>query len=109
MCRLPFFSLLLIGLASASAQAQGGGAPLTPTQRNVGERVSPLPGVTLPAGVNQNKIEPVPAPTQVRPNGVLPQPVIPRGDVTAGPVDSGQVQPAKRNPATPARPQTRRP
>lgn len=82
---------------------------MTPTQRNTGERISPLPGVTLPAGVGQDKAEPVPPPLPIRPNGVLPLPAIPRGDVTAGPVDSGQVQPGNRRSTTPARSQKKRP
>ncbi|HEX8425784.1 hypothetical protein [Hymenobacter sp.] len=108
MSRSFFLSVLVLGLTANTAQAQNA-ATATPTQRNVGERISPVPGVTLPAGVNQGQAEPVPAPTQVRPNGVLPLPAIPRGDVTAGPVDSGQVQPAKRPASTPARSPRKRP
>ncbi|OUJ76106.1 hypothetical protein BXP70_02180 [Hymenobacter crusticola] len=76
-----------MGFVAGAAHAQNN-APVTPTQRNPTERVSPLPGVTLPNGVGQGKAEPLPMPTQVRPNGVLPQPYIPSGKVTAGPVDT---------------------
>lgn len=97
---------LLMGLAAGAAPAQNR-APVRSTQRPVGTRVSPLPGVTLPTGASQRNAEPLAVP--VRPNGMLPLPAIPRGDVTAGPVDSGQVQPATRRPTTPARSPRRRP
>jgi len=87
MLRPLYLAALLTGLAVSAAHAQNR-APVTPTQRNLTERVSPMPGVTLPNGVGQGKAEPLPVPTQVRPNGVLPQPYIPSGKVTAGPVDT---------------------
>ena len=107
MLRLVFLSLLLMGGAASAAQAQNR-APVTSTQRNPTERVSPLPGVTLPNGVGQGKAEPLPMPTQVRPNGVLPQPYIPSGKVTAGPVDT-LPSPSTNRPATPAQPRSKRP
>jgi len=109
MSRLLLLPLLLLGLTAGTAQSQNR-APVQSTQRNTGERVSPLPGVTLPAGVGQDKAEPVPPPLPIRPNGVLPLPAIPRGDVTVGSLDSGQVvQPAARRATTPARSQPKRP
>ncbi|HEX8350495.1 MAG TPA: hypothetical protein VF598_11075 [Hymenobacter sp.] len=107
MRRLLFLSLLLISLTFRAAQAQSS-TPVTPTQRNPTERVSPLPGVTLPNGVSQGKAEPLPIPTQVRPNGVLPQPYIPSGKVTAGPVDTLSTPTTNRK-AIPAPAQKRRP
>ncbi len=108
MSRFLFLPLLLLGLTAGTAHSQNR-APVEATRRNPTERVSPLPGVTLPAGVGQDKAEPVPPPLPIRPNGVLPLPAIPRGDVTAGPVDSGQVQPTTRPSTAPAQPQRRRP
>ncbi|WP_324674329.1 hypothetical protein [Hymenobacter sp. GOD-10R] len=107
MLRHLTLSLLLIGFATSATHAQSS-APVTPTQRNPTERVSPLPGVTLPNGVGQGKAEPLPMPTQVRPNGVLPQPYIPSGKVTAGPVDTLTSTGASRR-ATPTRSQKKRP
>ncbi|UOG74900.1 hypothetical protein MTX78_22640 [Hymenobacter tibetensis] len=100
--------LLLLSFMTGTAGAQNR-APVEATRRNPTERVSPLPGVTLPAGVGQDKAEPVPAPTQVRPNGTLPLPAFPRGNVTVGPVDSGQVQPATRRAAPSAPPRRKLP
>lgn len=107
MLRYLCLPLLLTGLASSAAQSQNR-APVTPTQRNVTERVSPLPGVTLPNGVGQGKAEPLPMPTEVRPNGVLTQPYIPSGKVTAGPVDTLPSSGANRR-ATPAQTPRKRP
>ncbi|GGF01785.1 hypothetical protein GCM10011383_10840 [Hymenobacter cavernae] len=107
MLRLVSLSLLLIGGAASAAPAQNR-APVTPAQRNPTERVSPLPGVTLPNGVGQGKAEPLPMPTQVRPNGVLPQPYIPSGKVTAGPVDT-LPSPAANRRTAPAQPRATRP
>ncbi|UYZ62320.1 hypothetical protein [Hymenobacter weizhouensis] len=101
MFRLLFFAGLLAGLATAeSAQAQNR-RPAAPTQRSLTERVSPLPGVTLPTGASQRNADPLPVPTEVRPNGTLPQPKLPKGEVI---VDSVQITP---DPAR--RPASRRP
>lgn len=107
MFRFLLGGLIALGLAASEAQAQNR-PPVQPVRRNPTERVSPVPGVALPAGVGQDKAEPVPAPTQVLPNHPLPQPAIPSGQVTVGPVDSVRVQPTNRR-ATPARPSKRRP
>lgn len=110
MFRTLFFGIAFLGLAASAAQAQNR-PPVQPVRRQPTERVSPVPGVTLPAGVGQGKAEPVPVPTQVLPNHPLPQPTVPTGQVSVGPLDSGQVKPAAQpRPATPsARPQRRRP
>ncbi|MET4107273.1 hypothetical protein [Hymenobacter sp. UYP22] len=79
--------LLISGTAAAQAQNR---APVTPTRHHPTERISPVPGVTLPSGVGQGKAEPLPIPTDVNPNGTLPQPKLPSGQVT---VDSVQVTP----------------
>ena len=107
MLRHLYLPLLLAGLVTSAAQSQNR-APVTPTQRNPTERVSPLPGVTLPNGVSQGKAEPLPMPTQVRPNGVLPQPYVPSGKVTAGPVDTLPSSGTNRR-ATPAQAPKARP
>lgn len=107
MSRL-LFSLFLFGFAASTAHAQNR-APVSSTQRNTGERVSPLPGVTLPTAVGQAKAEPVPPPLPVRPNGVLPLPAIPRGDVSVGALDSGQVVRPARRTAPPTRAVRKRP
>ncbi|MBX0291720.1 hypothetical protein K3G63_14815 [Hymenobacter sp. HSC-4F20] len=104
---LLFMGVAALGVTASGAQAQNR-APVQPVRRNPTERVSPMPGVALPAGVNQGNAEPVPAPTQVLPNHPLPQPTLPSGQVTVGPVDSVQVRPASRR-TTPARSQKRRP
>ncbi|RPD49426.1 hypothetical protein DNI29_01075 [Hymenobacter sediminis] len=109
MSRTLFFGIAFLSLAATAAQAQNR-PPVQPVRRQPTERVSPVPGVTLPAGVGQGKAEPVPVPTQVLPNHPLPQPSVPSGQVSVGPLDSGQVKPAARpRPATPARTQRRRP
>ncbi|WP_139925220.1 hypothetical protein [Hymenobacter sp. DG01] len=109
MSRTLFFGIAFLGLAASAAQAQNR-PPVQPVRRQPTERVSPMPGVTLPAGVGQGKAEPVPAPTQVLPGHPLPQPSVPSGQVSVGPLDSGQVKPAERpRPATPARNPRRRP
>lgn len=105
MLRSLLLPLLTLGLAMPAAQAQNR-APVPAVRRNPTERVSPVPGVTLPAGVGQAKAEPVPAPTQVLPNHPLPLPSVPSGQVT---VDSVQVLPAPSRRATPARSPKRRP
>jgi hypothetical protein len=108
MRRFLSITLLLTGLVAGVAQAQNR-APVTPTRRNPTERVSPMPGVTLPAGVSQRNAEPVAPPTDVRPSGTLPLPEVPSGKVTAGPIDSVQAeQPTNRRPA-PAQPRRKRP
>lgn len=107
MLRFLFLGLLLTGLTASAAQAQNR-APVTPTRRNPTERISPMPGVTLPAGVGQGKAEPVPAPTDVNPSGTLPLPKIPSGNVTAGPIDSVQAAPTNRR-ATPKPARKKRP
>ncbi|WP_426489914.1 hypothetical protein [Hymenobacter sp. 102] len=85
-----FLSLMLFcGVAGPAVQAQNR-PPVTPTRHHPTERISPVPGVTLPSGVGQAKAEPLPIPTQVNPNGVLAQPKLPTGQVT---VDSVQVAP----------------
>ncbi|MCA8832477.1 hypothetical protein [Hymenobacter pini] len=93
--------LLLSGVFCTAAQAQNR-QPVTPTRHKPTERISPVPGVTLPSGVGQGKAEPLPIPTDVQPNGVLAQPKLPTGQVT---VDSVQVTPAPqpRRTTTPAR------
>lgn len=98
MSRFIFSALLLLALGAGAAQAQNR-APVQATRRNPTERISPMPGVVLPAGVGQANAEPVAAPTAVNPNGVLPLPKLPVGEVT---VDSVQITttPARR-PATP--------
>lgn len=109
MSRTLFFGIAFLSLAASAAQAQNR-PPVQPVRRQPTERVSPMPGVTLPAGVGQGKAEPVPVPTQVLPNHPLPQPSVPSGQVSVGPLDSGQVKPAERpRPATPARSPRRRP
>lgn len=99
--------LLLVGLAAGTAHAQNR-APVQATRRDPTERVSPLPGVTLPTGVGQDKMEEVPPPLPVKPNGSLPLPRLPQGSISAGPVDSGRIQPATPQPAPTPKPQTRR-
>ncbi|RSK31200.1 hypothetical protein [Hymenobacter metallilatus] len=95
---LSFACVLSLGAAAAQAQNR---PPVTPTRRSPTERISPVPGVTLPSGVGQGKAEPLPVATEVRPNGVLAQPKLPTGQVT---VDSVQVAPAQPQRATrPAR------
>ncbi|UPL48935.1 hypothetical protein [Hymenobacter sublimis] len=108
MLRFLSITLLTLSLAAEAAQAQNR-PPVQSVRRHPTERVSPVPGVTLPAGVGQDKAEPVPAPTQVLPNHPLPLPSVPSGQVTVGPLDSAQVQPAPRRRATPARSPKRRP
>ncbi|GGG38825.1 hypothetical protein [Hymenobacter glacieicola] len=108
MFRFLSFFLLALGFAAQTAQAQNR-PPVQSVRRHPTERVSPVPGVALPAGVGQDKAEPVPAPTQVLPNHPLPLPSVPSGQVTVGPLDSAQVQPTPRRRATPARSQKRRP
>lgn len=108
MRRFLSLTLLLTGLAVGAAQAQNR-APVTPTRRNPTERISPMPGVTLPAGVGQGKADPVPAPTDVKPSGTLPLPEVPSGKVTAGPIDSVQAEPTNRRRATPAPARKKRP
>ncbi|GAB3299313.1 hypothetical protein [Hymenobacter tenuis] len=107
MIRLLSCSFLLVVLAIESGQAQNR-KPVRPVRRHPTERVSPVPGVALPAGVGQGKAEPQPAPTQVNPNGTLPLPSVPSGQVTVGPLDSGQTVPPAR-PTTPAPARKRRP
>jgi hypothetical protein len=80
---------LFCGVACPVMQAQNR-PPVTPTRHNPTERISPVPGVTLPSGVGQSKAEPLPVPTDVKPNGLLAQPRLPTGQVT---VDSVQVTP----------------
>lgn len=80
----------LLSLGSGAAQAQNR-PPVTPTRHQPTERISPVPGVTLPSGVGQGKAEPLPIPTDVNPNGSLAQPRLPTGQVT---VDSVEVAPA---------------
>lgn len=97
------FRVLLIGglLAGSAAVAQAqNAAPATPTQRPTTERVSPLPGVTLPTGAGQRRAEPLNLPTQFKP--APPRPA-PRGNVSAGPLDSARIEPAP-NRTPPARP-----
>ncbi|QJX46646.1 hypothetical protein HMJ29_06720 [Hymenobacter taeanensis] len=104
-------TLLLTGLVAGVAQAQNR-APVTPTRRNPTERISPMPGVMLPAGVSQQNAEPVAPPTNVRPSGTLPLPAVPSGKVTAGPIDSVRAdQPTNTNRrrSTPAAPRRKRP
>lgn len=93
------FLLLFSGVACATAQAQNR-PPVTPTRHKPTERISPVPGVTLPSGVGQGKAEPLPVPTNVNPNGLLAQPKLPSGQVT---VDSVQVAPAPEPRRAPAR------
>ncbi|MDU0370642.1 hypothetical protein ACFPAF_09585 [Hymenobacter endophyticus] len=88
--------LLSLGTTAAWAQNR---APVMPTRHHPTERISPVPGVTLPSGVGQGKAEPLPIPTDVNPNGSLAQPKLPTGEVT---VDSVQVTPQPRR-STPAR------
>lgn len=108
MLRFLIVGLLVWGAAAPAASAQNR-RPVAPVRRNPTERVSPVPGVTLPAGASQRRAEPLPAPTQVLPNHPLPQPVVPSGQVTVGPLDSGQVQ-APQGPRRPApAPPRRRP
>jgi hypothetical protein len=108
MLRFLAFGLLLTGVAVSDAQAQNR-APVTPTRRNPTERISPMPGVTLPAGASQRNAEPVAPPTDVRPSGTLPLPAVPSGKVTAGPIDSVQAEPSNRRRATPAPTRKKRP
>lgn len=107
MFRFVAATALLISILAQEACAQNR-RPVAPVRRNPTERVSPIPGVVLPTGVSQRNAEPLPAPTQVLPNGALPQPAISTGKVTAGPVDSVQVG-TSTPPAAPARPRKRRP
>ncbi|RSK42631.1 hypothetical protein [Hymenobacter perfusus] len=93
------FVLLLTSLAGSAAHAQNR-PPVRATRHHPTERISPVPGVTLPSGVGQGKAEPLPVTTDVQPNGVLVQPKLPTGEVT---VDSIQVTPAEpRRAANPA-------
>ncbi|TGE09474.1 hypothetical protein [Hymenobacter fodinae] len=109
MRRFLSFTVLLTGLVATAAQAQNR-APVTPTRRNPTERISPMPGVTLPAGVGQRNAEPVAPATDVRPSGTLPLPEVPSGKVTAGPIDSVQAeQLTNRRRSTPATPRRKRP
>lgn len=108
MSRFVYLPLVLLGLTATAAHSQNR-APVSSTQRNTGERISPLPGVTLPTGASQRNLEPVPDPTQVRPNGTLPLPAFPRGNVSVGALDSGQVVKPASTPATPARQPRKRP
>jgi hypothetical protein len=100
MLRPLAFVLLLTGLTGSAAHAQNR-PPVRATRHHPTERISPVPGVTLPSGVGQGKAEPLPAPTTVQPNGTLSQPKLPTGEVT---VDSIEVAPAQPRRATkPAR------
>ena len=94
VCYVLSATALLLALAAPTAAQAQNRRPAAPTQRPLTERVSPVPGVVLPTGASQRAAAPLPAPTQVRPNGVLPQPKLPTGEVT---VDSVQMTP------TPAR------
>ncbi|AHJ95656.1 hypothetical protein [Hymenobacter swuensis] len=98
--------LLLTGLVGSAAQAQNR-PPVRATRHHPTERISPVPGVTLPSGVGQGKAEPLPVATDVQPNGVLVQPKLPTGEVT---VDSIEVTPAEpRRPAKPTPARRKRP
>ncbi|SNC76651.1 hypothetical protein SAMN06265337_3494 [Hymenobacter gelipurpurascens] len=108
MLRFLALGLLVSSLTLSAAPAQNR-APVQPTRRNPTERISPMPGVTLPAGVGQGKADPVPAPTDVKPSGTLPLPEVPSGKVTAGPIDSVQAEPTNRRRATPAPARKKRP
>lgn len=96
----------LLALTATPAQTQNR-APVRATQRRPTERVSPLPGVTLPTGASQRNAQPLELPTRVQPNGALPLPAIPSGDVTVGPLDSGRVKTPER--PAPKAPPKRRP
>jgi hypothetical protein len=99
---------MLLSLTATAAHSQNR-APVSSTQRSLGERVSPMPGVVLPTGASQRNLEPMPAPSQVRPNGVLPLPAFPRGNVSVGSLDSGQVVKPASGSTTPARTPRKRP
>lgn len=106
MLRPLAFALLLTGLAGSAAHAQNR-PPVRATRHQPTERISPVPGVTLPSGVGQGKAEPLPAPTNVQPNGALPQPKLPTGEVT---VDAPEVAPTEpRRAAKPAPARRKRP
>ena len=90
--------LLLSGLAGSAVQAQNR-PPVQAVRRNPTERVSPVPGVTLPSGVGQAKAEPLPVPTDVKPNGVLTQPRLPTGEVTVDSIEMTPTQPRRSAPA----------
>lgn len=107
MLRSLITALLLALVAGTTAVAQNR-PPVQATQRKPTERVSPLPGVTLPTGASQRNAQPLSIPSQVQPNGALPLPAIPSGNVTVGPLDSGRVQTPTRRPA-PKAPARRRP
>ena len=103
-----FITALLLALAAGTTAVAQNRSPVQATQRKPTERVSPLPGVTLPTGASQRNAQPLPIPSRVQPNGALPLPAIPSGSVTVGPLDSGRVQtPVRRS--TPKAPTKRRP
>lgn len=108
MSRFVYLPLVLLGLTATAAHSQNR-APVSSTQRNLGERVSPLPGVVLPTGASQRNLEPMPAPSQVRPNGTLPLPAFPRGNVSVGALDSGQVVKPAPSTTAPTRAPRQRP
>lgn len=103
MLRVLTLCLAFAGCALTAAQAQNR-APVRPTRHHPTERISPVPGVTLPSGVGQRQAEPLPIPTEVQPNGVLTQPKLPTGEIT---VDSLEVTPAQPTPP-PARSRRKR-
>lgn len=106
MLRPLAFVLLLTGLTGSAAHAQNR-PPVRATRHHPTERISPVPGVTLPSGVGQGKAEPLPDATNVQPNGTLPQPKMPTGEVT---VDAPEVAPAEtRRPAKSAPARRKRP
>ncbi|MBO0360294.1 hypothetical protein J0X19_20205 [Hymenobacter sp. BT186] len=108
MSRFIYLPLVLLGLMATAAQSQNR-APVSSTQRSLGERVSPMPGVVLPTGASQRNLEPMPAPSKVQPNGTLPLPAFPRGNVSVGALDSGQVVKPASGSTPPARTPRRRP
>lgn len=105
MVRLLLTGLLLSCALVGAAQNR---PPVRATQRKPTERVSPLPGVTLPTGASQRNAQPLPIPSRVQPNGTLPLPAIPSGNVTVGPLDSGRIETQPARP-TPTAPPKRRP
>jgi hypothetical protein len=104
MIRLLLTGLVLSGALAGAAQNR---APVRATQRKPTERVSPMPGVTLPTGASQRNAQPLPIPSQVQPNGTLPLPSIPSGNVTVGPLDSARVAKPARRPAPKVAPKRR--
>jgi len=96
------FVLLLTGLAGSAAHAQNR-PPVRATRHHPTERISPVPGVTLPSGVGQGQVEPLPDPTNVQPNGTLTQPKLPTGEVTVDSIEVTPTQPRRPAKPTPAR------